>query len=356
MALTLPVEELTRLQVTFKLSLPDDLFTFEMLSGLDTVTPPPTGCSGYKLHLKGTREGSHFCLKVWAHYEGGPPPPKSTVHGIVDDGGGLELDPTQRTDVDPNTSLGLENDINYGTGHSNPKPVGDTVWYSDYQESDGTQLSDALSYMESPMDGFIGDNWFKENTPSVYLEGINAAGRVTPQIDTHFGKQISRDSQHVPYTNFLPVETGGLPGGDGIPRYHLLTEPESRAIHTPVRTPVDPLSSPSSDGESRKYTSPLSSPNVGPRPYRCLEPNCDRWFKRDYTRKVHMLTHRQKDKKPFCCNFPGCPERFSRKHDRLRHEVGRHGLESEWNCQPCRRFFSSRATMERHIFDKHEQG
>ncbi|TFK67327.1 hypothetical protein BDN72DRAFT_843271 [Pluteus cervinus] len=93
------------------------------------------------------------------------------------------------------------------------------------------------------------------------------------------------------------------------------------------------------------------------RPYRCLMPDCDRWFKRDYTRKVHMLTHRRtKERKPFGCSVTGCPERFSRKHDRLRHEVGRHGLGSEWRCDPCNRFFSSKATLERHILDKHGEG
>lgn len=87
MALTLPVEELTRLQVTFKLSLPDDLLSFEMLSNLNTVTPSPTACSGYKLHLKGSREESGLCLKVWAHYEGISQLPKSTTCEMV--GGGI---------------------------------------------------------------------------------------------------------------------------------------------------------------------------------------------------------------------------------------------------------------------------
>jgi hypothetical protein len=69
MALTLPVEELTRLQVTFRLSLPDDLLTFEMLSNSNSASSPCASLSGYKLHLKGSRDGSGLCLRVWAQYE-----------------------------------------------------------------------------------------------------------------------------------------------------------------------------------------------------------------------------------------------------------------------------------------------
>ncbi|PFH46074.1 hypothetical protein AMATHDRAFT_156537, partial [Amanita thiersii Skay4041] len=129
----------------------------------------------------------------------------------------------------------------------------------------------------------------------------------------------------------------------------------SPVISTPSSVSTEPTpNTPGRDGISVPYSLDPSTRIASPRPFQCLEPNCDRWFKRDYTRKVHMLTHRRnKDTKPFECNYPGCSERFSRKHDRLRHEVGRHGLKSEWNCHPCHRFFSTRATMERHIFDKH---
>ena len=143
---------------------------------------------------------------------------------------------------------------------------------------------------------------------------------------------------------------------------HTANAPNDSAHHGPdprvlppiiCSNPLSPSTTTPSDASSPTNTSCTSSPDCSSRPYPCLEPTCDRWFKRDYTRKVHMLTHRRKDRKPFSCGFPGCSERFSRKHDRLRHEVGRHALESEWTCQPCHRFFSSRATMERHIFDKH---
>lgn len=90
------------------------------------------------------------------------------------------------------------------------------------------------------------------------------------------------------------------------------------------------------------------------RPYPCLVPDCGRWFKRTYTRNVHMLTHsRTKERKPFPCTVSGCVERFSRKHDRLRHEVGQHGRGSNWSCPVCPRFFSSQVTLERHVSEKH---
>ncbi|KAF8343356.1 hypothetical protein F5887DRAFT_973527 [Amanita rubescens] len=364
MALTLPVEELTRLQVIFKLSFPDDLLTFEMLSNLDAPNiSTPTSLSGYKLHLRGSREGSGLCLRVWAHYDGGSQLQESTSD--VSEGEHPES-PSQHsieTSSVADTPLELENDINVSIGPPvgiYPKAMAEPVWY-DLQEQDGpTQLPDAFG-CTNPSVGFVGDEWLEVDASSGFLGSVDDVVHTVPHINAHFDKQVSCDYNGIPpstpYTSFLSGSNplcDGNPTDPSCPQFlgsHSRSQP--RLLHMPVNLPVDSLSSPSSDEESHSATSPTSSPTIGPRPYRCLEPGCDRWFKRDYTRKVHMHTHRRRDRKPFCCNFPGCPERFSRKHDRLRHEVGRHGLESEWNCQPCHRFFSSRATMERHIFDKH---
>ena len=186
MALTLPVEELTRLQVIFKLSFPDDLLTFEMLSNLDSPNiSAPTSLSGYKLHLKGSREGSGLCLRVWAHYDG-PNPQASTSYAISEGDRFADLqkwicnadNPTadehpellspESTDASSvaDTPLELEGDINASI---NPpvdvyaKPVADPLWY-EIQEQDGpTILPDAFGCTD-PSGSFVGNDWLKGNT------------------------------------------------------------------------------------------------------------------------------------------------------------------------------------------------
>ncbi|KAJ7124276.1 hypothetical protein C8R44DRAFT_597393, partial [Mycena epipterygia] len=84
--------------------------------------------------------------------------------------------------------------------------------------------------------------------------------------------------------------------------------------------------------------------------FKCLQADCPLWFTREYTRRVHMnihLPHTAKNHK-FPCSFAGCSMMFSRKHDRLRHEVGNHGISTEWKCTPCTKYFSSQTTLERH--------
>ncbi|KAJ3739814.1 hypothetical protein DFH05DRAFT_1512913 [Lentinula detonsa] len=53
-------------------------------------------------------------------------------------------------------------------------------------------------------------------------------------------------------------------------------------------------------------------------------------------------------KTSFPCTFAPCPEVFSRKHDRMRHEVAQHGLQCQWVCDRCRKFFSSDKTLAKH--------
>ncbi|TDL15495.1 hypothetical protein BD410DRAFT_732649 [Rickenella mellea] len=77
----------------------------------------------------------------------------------------------------------------------------------------------------------------------------------------------------------------------------------------------------------------------------CLDFSCGRTFMSEYTRSLHMRTHQPKTRYP--CQM-GCSETFSRQHDRLRHEVAKHGKQWEWPCTRCRQFFSSQATRDRH--------
>ncbi|KAF5331814.1 hypothetical protein D9611_008904 [Ephemerocybe angulata] len=83
------------------------------------------------------------------------------------------------------------------------------------------------------------------------------------------------------------------------------------------------------------------------RRFPCLILGCDRRFTSQYTLKVHMEAHKPKPKVTFQCT-EGCQERFSRQHDRLRHEVAKHGKICEFSCGDCSRFFSTKKTLGNH--------
>lgn len=83
------------------------------------------------------------------------------------------------------------------------------------------------------------------------------------------------------------------------------------------------------------------------RPYPCLDSSCTRRFTGQYTLRVHMATHKPKPRSAFLCTL-GCLEKFSRQHDRLRHEVAKHGKICEFTCKECGRFFSTQKTLGKH--------
>ncbi|TFK25852.1 hypothetical protein FA15DRAFT_324047 [Coprinopsis marcescibilis] len=98
--------------------------------------------------------------------------------------------------------------------------------------------------------------------------------------------------------------------------------------------------------------SPLSALRDGAekadrRRFPCLVLGCNRRFTSQYTLKVHVEAHRPKPRVSFPCT-EGCNERFSRQHDRLRHEVAKHGKVCEFLCDDCGRFFSTRKTLGNH--------
>lgn len=81
--------------------------------------------------------------------------------------------------------------------------------------------------------------------------------------------------------------------------------------------------------------------------YACGISGCTRRFKSQHTLRSHMEAHKQKRPTVFTCT-QGCFEQFTRQHDRLRHEVAKHGKVSDWQCEDCRRSFSSKKTLAHH--------
>ncbi|KAF9072401.1 hypothetical protein BDP27DRAFT_1217499 [Rhodocollybia butyracea] len=127
------------------------------------------------------------------------------------------------------------------------------------------------------------------------------------------------------------------------------TEIAPRYCHSSAGGHNSPTSSYSSSARTPSPSSETSScpSDIYRRRFPCLLAGCSRRFTSQYTLKVHMEAHKPKPKVSFPCT-EGCSEKFSRQHDRLRHEVAKHGKICEFSCGECGRFFSSHKTLGNH--------
>jgi len=135
--------------------------------------------------------------------------------------------------------------------------------------------------------------------------------------------------------------------------------PDHHRASSPSPGPSLKSSSPTPSCSSLDPTDIKISPSRGTSPipmrnetdhrrrFPCLIIGCERRFTSQYTLKVHMEAHKPKPRSSFPCTL-GCSEKFSRQHDRLRHEVAKHGKICEFSCEDCGRFFSTRKTLSNH--------
>lgn len=118
---------------------------------------------------------------------------------------------------------------------------------------------------------------------------------------------------------------------------------------SPAGLPQSSTSPSNASTSASRDPSPLRGENEKPdrRRFPCHILGCERKFTSQYTLKVHMEAHKPKPRVSYPCQ-EGCSERFSRQHDRLRHEVAKHGKVCEFLCDDCGRFFSSKKTLGNH--------
>lgn len=116
---------------------------------------------------------------------------------------------------------------------------------------------------------------------------------------------------------------------------------------SPSLSSVDPMDAIVKHSKSRDGSPSRTPENDARRRFPCLIIGCERRFTSQYTLKVHMEAHKPKPRVSFPCTL-GCNERFSRQHDRLRHEVAKHGKVCEFSCEECGRFFSTKKTLGNH--------
>ncbi|KAF8063525.1 hypothetical protein FPV67DRAFT_250734 [Lyophyllum atratum] len=135
-----------------------------------------------------------------------------------------------------------------------------------------------------------------------------------------------------------------------MPNEYFISEPKPSSLPASIsrrRSPRPPRNVHSPDSHKSREPSPANSESDAKRRFPCLVLGCARRFTSQYTLKVHMEAHKPKPRVSFPCTL-GCAERFSRQHDRLRHEVAKHGKVCEFLCDDCGRFFSSGKTLGNH--------
>ena len=135
------------------------------------------------------------------------------------------------------------------------------------------------------------------------------------------------------------------------PDHHRSTSPSpgpslKSSSPTPSCSSLDPTDIKTSPSRGTSPI-PIRSETDHRRRFPCLIIGCERRFTSQYTLKVHMEAHKPKPRSSFPCTL-GCAEKFSRQHDRLRHEVAKHGKICEFSCEDCGRFFSTRKTLSNH--------
>ncbi|KAF5376345.1 hypothetical protein D9757_008648 [Collybiopsis confluens] len=156
-------------------------------------------------------------------------------------------------------------------------------------------------------------------------------------FDVQFGDALSSYSQGFPHHPSSLYLSGDSDNSSS-----------SSCSSSPIPSSYEPLQLPrrthspaSSEASSQSVSSDYR------RRFPCLIAGCSRRFTSQYTLKVHMEAHKPKPKVYFPCT-QGCSERFSRQHDRLRHEVAKHGKVCEFSCEDCGRFFSTAKTLGNH--------
>ncbi|KAJ2932708.1 hypothetical protein H1R20_g4391, partial [Candolleomyces eurysporus] len=180
---------------------------------------------------------------------------------------------------------------------------------------------DTSSPSGSPYPGFASETGFSGNTLSPSISIVSSSPRsdngvlpVTPSNEYNGAFEFD-------YGNSLPP--------DAYPSRSSWSNP------SPINLSPSPSPSNLDVYEIQSSTSRDNSPVRGhdcdkadKRRFPCLILGCNRRFTSQYTLKVHMEAHKPKPKVTFPCT-EGCSERFSRQHDRLRHEVAKHGKISQ---------------------------
>ncbi|KAF7300167.1 Transcriptional regulator prz1 [Mycena kentingensis (nom. inval.)] len=322
MSLILPLEILSTMEVSFRVSLPSGTFGLNMASragDCSSSSVAGTGAPGMFLHLQTVSELDGVTLLLSASRIG-PNTPTENVRERTASASNQEI----RVSSSPSSSCTVL--------------APDSLLFS----------VDEDLFVPFPFN----------NSPSPDLLG---------PVDTH--------PEHTNNAQMLRLPTGPLSASSTAAAAsdlalfefeHGLATPRSTVSNVSASPNLAFATSPppsTGPGAGYSFPSPAPSSSSGARAqspmpnhrrFRCPDGDCEREFSSKYTWTRHVEGHaqdrshvREREKKYFPCEM-GCPMRFSRKHDRLRHEVTQHGRVCDWSCAACSGFFSSEATLRKH--------
>ncbi|KAJ7077612.1 hypothetical protein C8R44DRAFT_896211 [Mycena epipterygia] len=344
MSLTLPIEAMSRLQVSFKVLLPDGSFSFDMAPN---STPCSTSTSELKLHFQGTRDKTGgVTFTVWVSgLESNGDTPNSDIsrHRHTPSPNYLpQTDPlfVQTPEIFP-PSPDDDSAVIASTSHAR-NPITELMGIFDDDDPcmTGWPFLDVNQDLQEISLSHYSDTTYLDMAPPLGEPTTSPSSCISPcPTAISFDAVAGPGSDHSTSACASPSHSVDSTSPD---------TPSSSSAHSDA----SPAACPSSPGSLELSSAPAPDPS---RPFKCLHADCPLWFKRLYTRRVHMNTHLPgsgRDRR-FACTFSGCDMKFSRKHDRLRHEVGGHGMGTQWTCAPCNKFFSTQTTLERHYLDKH---
>ncbi|KAJ7121827.1 hypothetical protein C8R43DRAFT_1033062 [Mycena crocata] len=312
MSLTLPMETLSNMQVSFRVNLPDGKFAFDMASVKPSETQALQLEGGMKLHLRAVGDSTGITLTLCTSGKSNSRP-----------SGGIERS------VDTYSGQSLQPPIQVcGASGSSPKHL-------PAPSSD----MDFLPYSNSELD-------------PIPLESFGTGNRrfdlpdVPDDINSFLFDSLNfQYDYHDAVSNLAPGTPDTLAAGRS-----MLRHPSVQDFSSPPSTPFTSdtqVSTPSASSESSFDSSPAPQSRALRASLRCPKPACGRQFSKEYTLSKHLKIHEPKSQKSFNCTL-GCAMSFSRKHDRLRHEVIQHGRLCEWRCEECLGFFSTEMTLKKH--------
>ncbi|KAJ7164450.1 hypothetical protein C8R46DRAFT_1352180 [Mycena filopes] len=331
MSLTLPMEALATMQISFRVCLPDGKFTFDMAAGAPCELATPQLESGMKLLLHAVRDASGVTLTLSTSGQPSPPPRLDNCEERPEDI--LEFPPPGPLPLSKHCVPDIEQDQN-------------SMDFLGYPHMDDGSKPLSLDYF-NPSDAFRTLNMSLDvpddptNFNDYFFDTLNVAQN--PETNSRpsfsYGSNPPDASESKPL-NTRPTEMEMVRAADKF------NDTFTLASHSPA-TETDATTPSVSSSESSPAYSPPPGPQGSRSKLRCPEPACGRHFTSKYTLSKHVKAHEPKSQKSFPCTM-GCAMRFSRKHDRLRHEVTQHGRVCDWGCRACLGFFSSEVTLKKH--------
>ncbi|KAJ8081286.1 hypothetical protein PM082_007120 [Marasmius tenuissimus] len=301
MSFSLPIEDLPRLKISVHASsYGEPMLSFNM-AGPSSSQHPSLSCSGTFVNFQLAADNGGWCL---------------TMHtGIGNMGFGEDV-----FNLDPVPMSALTSDLDIHASRS-PSSTGTAVELNSETDS-------LLAWIDTQTE------FAPTKSPYVNLPFL------PPPTQT---RAVTSCIPGVPE----PISSPSLFATGLFPPYPTDTTLDS-ALTSPARSDSSEAEpKPSSERKDPAPPAGKRTRNSNRRSLPCLESTCPRQFTTEHTRLMHMQTHRPKLQASFPCTM-GCSEQFSRRHDRFRHEVRKHGYRSEWNCAECSGVFSSERSLTAH--------